>query len=89
MMADGLADSRRQLQGMYYDVTLAANDTVLGCLHELVSGAQILLGTDYPMAQEIGVTTALGGIAAHRGFTDDDRRAIEGDNARRLFARLG
>jgi predicted TIM-barrel fold metal-dependent hydrolase len=89
MMADGLADSRRQLQSLFYDITLAANDTVLGCLRDLVHSTQILLGTDYPIAQEIGVTTTLGGLAAHTGFNDHDRRAIEGDNARRLFARLG
>jgi predicted TIM-barrel fold metal-dependent hydrolase len=88
MLTDGLADSRRQLQRLFYDITLPANDTVLGCLHQLVSSTQIVLGTDYPMAQEIGVATTLSGLPAHPGFTDCDRRAIEGDNARRLVPRL-
>jgi 6-methylsalicylate decarboxylase len=88
MMAEGLADSRRQLQRLFYDTTLSANDTVLDCLAGLVPSTQLLLGTDYPMAQEIGVTSTLAGLARHRGFHDDDRRAIAADNARRLFPRL-
>jgi hypothetical protein len=46
MVNDGLADSRQQLQRLFYDVRLSANDTVLGCLHELVSEQWVLLGTD-------------------------------------------
>jgi hypothetical protein len=57
---------------------------VLDCLAGLVPSTQLLLGTDYPMAQEIGVTSTLAGLARHRGFHDDDRRAIAADNARRL-----
>jgi 6-methylsalicylate decarboxylase len=88
MLSDGLADSRRQLQRLFYDVTLSTNDTVLGCLQDLVPSTHILLGTDYPMAQEIGVASTLAGLEAHSGFDDDDRRAIEGDGARHLFPRL-
>jgi hypothetical protein len=35
-----------------------------------------------------GVTSTLAGLERHRGFDDDDRRAIETDNARRLFPRV-
>jgi hypothetical protein len=54
MMAEGLADSRRQLQRLFYDTTLSANDTVLDCLARLVPSTQLLLGTDYPMARRSG-----------------------------------
>ena len=46
------------------------------------------MGTDFPLAQEIGVASTLSGLARHQGFDDADRRAIESDNARRLFPRL-
>jgi predicted TIM-barrel fold metal-dependent hydrolase len=88
MLSDGLARSRGQLERLFYDTTLSANDTVLGVLHELVPTTQILLGTDYPMAQEIGVTVTLAGLDRHSGFDDADRRAIEGGNASRLFPRV-
>jgi predicted TIM-barrel fold metal-dependent hydrolase len=85
MLSDGLARSRRQLQRLFYDVTLAAGETALGCLQQLVPGTQIVFGTDYPMAQEIGLANTLTGLERHPGL---DLRAIETDNARRLFPRL-
>lgn len=88
MLDQGLADSHRQLQRLFYDVTLSANDTVLGCLHELVPSSRILLGTDYPFAREIGITSTLAGLERHPGFDETDRDAIAAGNARRLFARL-
>jgi predicted TIM-barrel fold metal-dependent hydrolase len=88
LLSDGLAASRRQLERLYYDVTLSANDTVLACLNELVPVTQILLGTDYPLAQEIGVATTVSGLAHYPGFDDADRHAVESGNAFRLFPRL-
>jgi predicted TIM-barrel fold metal-dependent hydrolase len=88
MLEAGLADSRRQLQRLFYDVTLSANDTVLDCLHAHVPSSQIVFGTDYPFAQEIGVTSTLAGLRGYRGFDEPDRRAIDADTAARLFPRL-
>jgi predicted TIM-barrel fold metal-dependent hydrolase len=88
MLDDGLADSRRRLERLFYDVTLSANDTVLDCLQELVPSTQILFGTDYPFAQEIGVTSTLAGLDRHAGFDDRDRRAIASGTALGLFPRL-
>jgi hypothetical protein len=88
MLSDGLAASRRQLQRLYYDVTLSADETVLSCLDHLVPATQILLGTDYPFAQEIGVSSTLSGLARYDGFDDADRSAIESGNACRLLPRL-
>ena len=86
MMADGLRRSRAQLQRLFYDVTLAAGETVLGCLQQLVPATNIVLGTDYPFAQEIGIATTLAGVERH--FDGDDVAAVESDVARRLFPRL-
>jgi hypothetical protein len=88
MLSHGLADSRAQLPRLYSDVILSANDTVLVRLHRLVPSTQILLGTDYPFAQEIGVASTLHGLEHHAGFDDEDRRAVETDNPRRLFPRV-
>jgi predicted TIM-barrel fold metal-dependent hydrolase len=88
MLSDGLARSRRRLERLFYDVTLSANDTVLGCLHALAPRSQILLGTDFPFAQEIGVISTLDGLRRHDGFDDADRHAIESGNALQLFPRL-
>jgi predicted TIM-barrel fold metal-dependent hydrolase len=88
MLSDALAAGRRQLERLYYDVTLSANDTVLACLDELVPTTQILLGTDYPLAQEIGIATTVGGLAHYPGFDDAERRAIESRNAVRLLPSL-
>ena len=48
MLSDALADSRRQLERLHYDLTLSADDIVLGSLDQLVPTTQILFGTDYP-----------------------------------------
>jgi predicted TIM-barrel fold metal-dependent hydrolase len=88
MLDDGLADSRRRLERLFYDVTLSANDTVLNCLQELVPSTQVLFGTDYPFAQEIGVTSTLAGLDRYDGFDDRDRRAIASGTALGLFPRL-
>jgi 6-methylsalicylate decarboxylase len=88
LLADGLAASRRRLEGLYYDLTLSANDTVLDCVDELVPSSQLLFGTDFPLAQEIGVRSTLAGLAGRDNLDEADRRAIEGDNARRLFPRF-
>jgi 6-methylsalicylate decarboxylase len=78
----------RQLQRLFYDVALSANETVLSCLRRLVPSSHILLGTDFPFAREIGITSTLAGLGWHGTFAAADRRAIDGDNALRLFPRL-
>jgi 6-methylsalicylate decarboxylase len=88
MMADGRRRSRMQLQRLVYDVTLAANETVLGCLQRLVPATTLVLGTDFPFAQEIGIATTLAGVEQHEGFADDDVVAIESGVALGLFPRL-
>jgi predicted TIM-barrel fold metal-dependent hydrolase len=88
MMADGLAQARRQLRRLYYDVTLSANETVLSCLRRLVPSTHIVFGTDYPIAQELGITTTLAGLEYDPRLAQYDIRAIELANACKLFPRL-
>jgi hypothetical protein len=61
----------------------------LGGLTRLVPTTQLLLGTDYPMAQEVGAHVTLTGVERFSGFTAADRVAVRSGNAARLFPRLG
>jgi 6-methylsalicylate decarboxylase len=88
MMADGLARSRAQLRRLVYDLTLAANDTVLACLQRLVPATSMVLGTDYPFAREIGMATTVAGVERHFDGDRDAVAAIGSDVALRLFPRL-
>jgi predicted TIM-barrel fold metal-dependent hydrolase len=62
---------------------------VLRCLAEVAPVSRVLLGTDYPFAQEIGVALTTNGLRDHAGYDDADRRAIDRDNALTLFPRFG
>jgi Amidohydrolase len=64
---------------------LSTSADVLAALTALVPTSQLLLGTDYPMAQEIGLYVSLDGINTYAAFSDADRRRIKRDNAPRLL----
>ena len=59
---------------------------MLDPLTSLVPTSHILLGTDFPFGQEIGLRYTLRGIQRYPGFTDDDRAAILEHNANALVA---
>jgi 6-methylsalicylate decarboxylase len=88
MLQTATEDTFDQLRGLYYDTALSANVTVLSSLQRLVPASHILLGTDYPFAQETGVRYSLDGIAAYAGFSEQDRKDVESNNASKLFPRL-
>jgi 6-methylsalicylate decarboxylase len=88
LMQTALESTFRQLRALYYDTALSTNNTVLSALQRLVPSSQILLGTDYPFAQEAGIRYALEGLATYAGFSEQDRKAIESQNALKLFPRL-
>lgn len=76
------ADSRRA-----FLTSLAAQGNHEGALHALLAiipPSQVLYGTDFPFRDGAEV---IGGLAKH-GFGAADRRAIDRDNALRLFPRL-
>jgi hypothetical protein len=82
-------DAFELLRGLYYDTALSANPTVLSALQRLVPASRVLLGTDYPFAQEIGVRYALNGLAAYEGFSEAEGAMIESGTALALGHRLG
>jgi predicted TIM-barrel fold metal-dependent hydrolase len=81
-------ESLSQLSKLYYDTVFSANIHVMSSLRQLVPASQILFGTDYPFAQEIGVRYAIDQLAACPGLSEQERQEIEGMNALALFPRL-
>jgi predicted TIM-barrel fold metal-dependent hydrolase len=73
-----------EIRKFYYDTAQAFNEYTLPTFTKLVPRSHILFGTDYPFARAATVSQGLGGF----GFSADDLRAIDRDNAVTLFPRL-
>jgi predicted TIM-barrel fold metal-dependent hydrolase len=72
-----------ELKKFYYDTAFVANRYALSSLTQLVATSQILFGSDYPFRT---CTDHVDGLAAY-GFSADDLKAIERDNACRILER--
>ena len=73
----------RTLRAQHYDTALRANEVGLHAALKTVGASQLLFGTDAPLRES---RTQAQDLAAYP-FTDSERRAIEFENARRLFSR--
>jgi predicted TIM-barrel fold metal-dependent hydrolase len=89
LLEDAQRDAADELATLHYDIALSSDENALRGITRLVPIDRLLLGTDYPMAQEIGLHVTLTGLARFPGFTAADRAAISSSNAARLFPRLG
>jgi 6-methylsalicylate decarboxylase len=76
------------LRRLYYDTGLSANPYVFRTLQELAGPERILFGTDYPFAPEMLTAETVKGLHEYEGFTGDDVRKIEFENALALFPGL-
>jgi predicted TIM-barrel fold metal-dependent hydrolase len=76
-----------EFKKLYYDTALSANAQAFVSLMKLVTPANVLFGTDYPFAPEPTATATVKGLA-ELGFSADELRAIERDNALRLMPSL-
>lgn len=74
-----------ELQKFYYDTGQAYSRPLLASYKALVPVSQILFGTDFPFR---GSVVTAEGLAENGGFSDAELRAIERDNALRLFPGL-
>ena len=70
------------MKRLFYD-TMVFQPLYLRHLIEIVGVDRVMLGTDFPF--DMAETDPLGLLAATDGLTDDDRVAISGGNATRLF----
>lgn len=70
------------MKRLHYD-TMVFQPLYLRHLVEIVGAERVMLGTDYPF--DMGETDPVGLIASTEGLTDEERGAISGGNAARLF----
>jgi predicted TIM-barrel fold metal-dependent hydrolase len=75
-----------ELKKLYYDVALSARPECLAPLMKLVTPKNVVLGTDYPWGG-MSVTDTVKGLADF-GFTAEELRLIERENALGLFLTL-
>jgi len=76
------------LKRLYYDIALSAAPYALRSLQELVDPSHILFGSDYPFAPEFLTSAAVKGLKNYGSFDEQALRAIDQENALRLFPRL-
>ncbi|MCW2917708.1 MAG: metal-dependent hydrolase [Actinomycetia bacterium] len=76
------------LRGLYYETALAGSRNSLLPTLEVTTADHILFGTDWPAAPEPTVVHNVANLTAFDGFTKDELRGVERDNALRLFPRL-
>ena len=70
------------MKRLFYD-TMVFQPLYLRHLIEIVGVDRVMLGTDFPF--DMGETDPLALIGATPGLDDDDRAAISGGNAARLY----
>jgi predicted TIM-barrel fold metal-dependent hydrolase len=73
-----------ELRKFYYDTAQGNHEGALQALMALVPVSQVLYGTDFPFRDGAEENTGLGNYR----FSASDRRAIDRENALRLFPRL-
>ncbi|MFE2520702.1 amidohydrolase family protein [Streptomyces mirabilis] len=76
------------LRGLYYETALAGSRNSLLPTLEVTTADHILFGTDWPAAPEATVVRNIDNLTGFDGFTEDQRRGVERDNALRLFPRF-
>jgi predicted TIM-barrel fold metal-dependent hydrolase len=72
------------LQKFYYDVAQGNTPGQLAALTKMVAVSQVMFGSDYPFRQGV---EAVEGLADFK-FSETDLRAIESENALKMFPRL-
>jgi predicted TIM-barrel fold metal-dependent hydrolase len=82
-------EARQRIRSFYFDTALSTAAPTLDLLGSIVPTTHILLGTDFPFGQEIGLRYTLDGIDNYPHFTDGDRTMVYETNARTLLDRSG
>jgi predicted TIM-barrel fold metal-dependent hydrolase len=76
------------LRGLYYETALAGSRNSLLPTLEVTTADHLLFGTDWPAAPEPTVVHNIDNLTGFDGFTDNELRGVERDNALRLFPRF-
>jgi predicted TIM-barrel fold metal-dependent hydrolase len=77
------------LHGLYYETALAGSRNSLLPTLEVTTADHVLFGTDWPAAPEPTVVRNIANLTRFDGFTPEQLRGVERDNAVRLFPRFG
>jgi predicted TIM-barrel fold metal-dependent hydrolase len=78
-------EARQRIRWFYFDTALSTARPVLDALTAIVPTTHVLLGTDFPFGQEVGLKYTLDGIDAYPDFTAADRAHVRAANARALL----
>lgn len=76
------------LRGLYYETALAGSRNSLLPTLEVTTADHILFGTDWPAAPESTVVRNIANLTNFDGFTSEQLRGVERDNALKLFPRF-
>ncbi len=76
------------LRRLHYETALAGSRNSLLPTLEVTTADHILFGTDWPAAPESTVVRNIANLTSFDGFTAEDLRRVECDNALRLFPRF-
>ena len=80
------------LRNLYYDVAAMTDPAPIRCLMEIADPSRVMFGSDYPFSRHVNpawdLEDTIRGYAAFDGWDAKTRRAIESDNALKLFPRL-
>jgi 6-methylsalicylate decarboxylase len=85
-LRDAEIEARRRVRALWFDTALSTAAPVLTALTGIAPTSHILLGTDFPFGQEIGLRYSLDGIGGYPGFSEADRASVLGGNAQALLA---
>jgi predicted TIM-barrel fold metal-dependent hydrolase len=77
-----------ELQKLYYDVAMSANQSTFDSLRTLAPLSQILFGTDFPFQPPANVQTNVDDFRALSGLSAAEHEAIARGTALQLFPRL-
>jgi predicted TIM-barrel fold metal-dependent hydrolase len=75
------------LHRLFYDTAGSSGDNSIASLLTLIDSSHMLYGSDYPFTPEAMVEEMIKELNSTRLLSADDRRAMEYDNAMKLFPR--
>jgi predicted TIM-barrel fold metal-dependent hydrolase len=85
MLHDAQRATLAQLRKVHFDVALAGDARVIAGLCTVVPPGRLVLGTDYPMGQEIGVDVTFSTLRRCTTLSDAERSGVLSGNAVGLF----
>lgn len=77
--------ARERIRWLYFDTALSSAESTLDALTAITATDHILLGTDFPFGQEIGLRYTLDGIRDYPRFAAEQHKLVLESNANSLL----